>query len=92
MAQRLCAELLGEQSMWPGRYKIKHELGSGGMGTVYLAVDSHLKREVAIKFLIIQDLAEQHLLAEARAMEGRRPHCRERPDLAPPSSHPALLR
>ncbi|MCA9701341.1 MAG: serine/threonine protein kinase, partial [Myxococcales bacterium] len=68
MLQRLCAKLLGEQSMWLGRYELEHELGSGGMGMVYLARDSHLERQVAIKFLMVQDLAEQHLLAEARAM------------------------
>jgi serine/threonine protein kinase len=34
-----------------GKYQIVRELGAGGMGTVYLAVDSNLKRTVALKIL-----------------------------------------
>ena len=34
-----------------GRYKIVREIGSGGMGTVYLALDIELDIEVAIKVL-----------------------------------------
>lgn len=31
-----------------GRYEIRHKLGSGGMGEVYLAWDPDLEREIAV--------------------------------------------
>jgi eukaryotic-like serine/threonine-protein kinase len=34
-----------------GRYEIKSQLGAGGMGEVYLALDAELDRTVAIKLL-----------------------------------------
>ena len=34
-----------------GRYTLQSELGRGGMGVVWLALDSHLDEQVALKFL-----------------------------------------
>lgn len=38
-----------------GKYQVSHEIGRGGMGSVYLAVDDILNRKVAIKELKIDE-------------------------------------
>ena len=62
------APLTGRQF---GDYRILSPLGSGGMGVVYAAEDTRLRRKVAIKFLTADSLgdaeARQQLFHEARA-------------------------
>ena len=55
-----------------GKYRVKGELGRGGMGTVYLAEQPGLGREVAIKELIqsaaTDPVALKRFLQEAQLM------------------------
>jgi CHASE2 domain-containing sensor protein len=64
-----------------GRYQLQRELGSGAMGTVYLAVDPNIGREVAVKALPLletpagaeQEAAAARFFHEAEAV-GRLDH------------------
>ena len=59
---------------WPefesGRYTVVEEIGRGGMGTVFLAVDEELGREVAIKIpnALSSTQLERRLRSEARVL------------------------
>ena len=52
-------------------YRILEMLGQGGMGDVYLALDTSLDRKVALKFLSgalkTEDRARERFLQEARS-------------------------
>jgi serine/threonine protein kinase/ABC-type branched-subunit amino acid transport system substrate-binding protein len=70
------AELVGKRL---GKYQIQAELGRGGMGTVYLALDPLLDRQVAIKVLaphlVWEEGFVERFLREARAAARlRHPH------------------
>ena len=60
-----------------GRYRIVRHVGSGGMGTVYLAHDESLGRDVAVKSVHAEPESEhgRRIMREARLGAGlRHPH------------------
>ncbi|OQW99889.1 MAG: cyclic nucleotide-binding protein [Desulfobacteraceae bacterium A6] len=51
-----------------GRYEISRQLGKGGSGVVYLGVDPHIKRNVAIKMSkLTADREREHFFVEAQS-------------------------
>lgn len=55
-----------EQPQTIGRYKILRKLGHGGMGSVYLAHDPAIDREVAIKTITFADAGDPSMQEERR--------------------------
>ena len=65
-----------------GRYRILRRLGGGGMGVVYLAHDSKLDRQVAMKVPLFTD-ADGPLVAERFLREARAAAALHHPNLCP---------
>ena len=60
------AEYLNMGTFFAGRYEIIEELGKGGMGKVYKALDKEIHEEVAIKFLKPEIAADEKIIERFR--------------------------
>lgn len=66
-ARRAASEQADRLPERVGRYRILSRLGSGGMGTVYLAEDERLHRTVALKVLVKTDNTPPNLIKRFHA-------------------------
>ena len=79
-----------------GPYRVVERLGAGGMGEVYLAVDTRLNRKVALKYLSDPSLdvprARERLLREARAAaQITHPNIAAIYDILDSGAHPCIV-
>src|SRR5438046_13412 len=65
-----------------GRYRLLRLLGRGGMGEVWLAEDTHLRRQVAVKRLPVVYAQDQNY-RQAFAHEARATAALEHPNILP---------
>lgn len=65
-----------------GRYRIKAELGRGGMSTVYLAHDPHFERDVAVKLMPLE-LLHQHTFRRRFEQEAKVVAALDHPAIVP---------
>jgi hypothetical protein len=59
-------EDLAKGTVFANRYEIIEELGQGGMGRVYKAVDSEIREEVAIQLLKPEIAADEKIIERFR--------------------------
>jgi serine/threonine-protein kinase len=59
-------EDLTKGTLFAGRYEIIKELGKGGMGKVYKALDNEIHEEVAIKLLKPEIAADENIIERFR--------------------------